>query len=111
MKWRRMEFHQRRPDAREVFAQKRTTPFAINPSCKRPAKICSPSSTRTEIASHTISADFTTWRLISADSHGPSSQNAHGHKSEPQVRGRSLPNHTQQPSPPEHTLAAAHIPN
>jgi microcystin degradation protein MlrC len=42
-----------------AFRSKHTIRSAISPSSKPPAKICSPSSTRTEIALLTICDDFT----------------------------------------------------
>src|SRR5437773_5084443 len=98
MKWQRMEFQRRSIDAHVAFGAKPMTLSEINPSYKQRAQTCSPSFTQTEIALRTISADFTTWRLISAGSHGPSSQNEHGQKFEVKVRERSLPKNTEQSS-------------
>src|SRR6266699_2263529 len=98
MKWEPMEFQQRSSDALVDFAAKHTTQSEINRLSKQPAQTCSRSSTQTETASRIISADFTTWRSISAGSRGPSSQNEHGPKSAAKAKERSLPKSMEQSS-------------
>src|SRR5881394_339146 len=95
MKWQRTESHRHSFVVRGVFAARRTTRFAINLSCKRQVKICSPSSTQTEIALHITCADFTTWLWISVGSRGRFWQNAHGPKFAAKAKERSLRRNTQ----------------
>src|SRR6266436_5289550 len=111
MKWQRMEFQRRSIDAHVAFGAERMTRSEINPSYKQRAQTCSPSFTPTEIALRTISADFTSWRLISDGSHGPSSQNEHGQKSEVKVRERSLPKSMEQSSLRKKTPNVGHTMN
>src|SRR5438067_11749597 len=108
MKWRRMEFRQRRSDAREDFEAKHMTRSEINRSSKPPEPTSSQLFTQTETALPTISADFTTWQLISVGSRGPSWQNAHGRKSEAEARERSLPKSKGQSSRPRKMPSAVH---
>src|SRR5204863_9694940 len=78
---------------------------------KPPEPTSSQSFTQTETALLTISADFTTWQLISVGSRGPSWQNAHGRKSEAEAKERSLPKSMEQSSRPRKMLSAVHTIN
>src|SRR6266446_7944721 len=98
MKWRPMEFRQRRSDAPEDFAAKHTIRSEINRSSKPPEPTSSQSFTPTATVSHIIFADFTTWQSISVGSRGPSWQNARGRKSEAEAKERSLPRSMKQSS-------------
>src|SRR5947207_11489309 len=109
MKWQPTEFQRRSIGARVGFEAKRMTRSETNPSFKQLAQICSPSSMRTEIAWRIIYADFTIWLLISVGSHGPSSPNEHGLKSEAKVRERSLPKNMEPASLRKKILNAALI--
>src|SRR5439155_4539849 len=84
-----------RNGVRVPFAARLTIQFATNHSCKQRVQICSPSCMRTETALPIICDDSTTWLLISAGSHGPSSPNEHGPKSEVKLRERSRPKNTE----------------
>src|SRR5437879_3955558 len=98
MKWRPMEFRQRRSDAPADFEAKHMIQSEINRSYKRPVKICSPSSMRMETVSLITYDDFTTWLSTPGGSRGQSSQNEHGPNSAVKARGPSLPKNTQQSS-------------
>src|SRR5260370_25578532 len=111
MKWQPTEFQPRSSDALVDFAAEPTTPFAANRLSKPPAKICSRSSTLTEIVWRIICDGFTTWLSISVGSRGPSSQNEHGPKSTATVKERSRPKNMQPSSPLRRIPNAAHITN
>src|SRR4030095_15650946 len=104
MKWQPTEFRQRNNDARGDFAAKRTIQFVANRSSKQRAQTCSRSSTQTGTALLTTCGDCTTWLSISVGSHGPSSQNERGLKSEVKVREQSRPTNIQQSSLPSRTV-------
>ena len=80
------------------FRSKAYDPIRNKPLVQTTGENCSRSFTPTATVSRIIFDGFTTWRLISVGSRGPSSQNEHGPKSEAKAKERSLPKNMQQSS-------------